>query len=536
MKKSVIFGIIIFFMCIICFQPVYAKPYKITKNSCNIYIGKQYYFKFNKQNLTYKLSKKNVVSLKKKKDKYILIGKREGLVTIKFYSKKKMVKKFNITVKKETLSSNNIAINLNNEKTLKYEGEITKKTSQIIDWHINTKKYSLKKKNKILWSVKNPSMVSIKKYSNNTIIIEPKKVGTTQVKVWVDGKKYISNIECYPNVQLSKNYLNMLEGEKATISLDNSIDTGKIIWTVEDEGIIKLDSFGNKANITALKYGKTRICAEYGGKRYYCSIDVEEKIYSIGEYVFSFDIEQVQYLSDHTFVGDKLYVINASDDENQKYRGVTIYDIDMDKKTATYSGRILHNLGHANSIDYCNSTDTLILGNGSGSSTLSGKIYILQNLTNRVSWELDDCVIIDMASENWGIRMNVVWGEEEDTAYVITNDNQSVHKILLSKKKGIYDGGYTVIESWTADRYLDCNNGTDYYNGKLYEAIGHDGFWILENTFLYDSVLRQKQIKMTLFDQDGNEISDVFGEGIAIKDDYVFWGCSDGTIKVFKLY
>ncbi|MBO5470265.1 MAG: hypothetical protein J6A03_11090 [Lachnospiraceae bacterium] len=330
--------------------------------------------------------------------------------------------------------------------------------------------------------------------------------------------------------------LSLVESEKKTVVLENCLDIGDVEWSIQDDGVIAISPCENKVEVLALKSGLTRLCAKYKGKKYYCNVKVEEPIYQIGEYVFSFNLRDVQYMSDHTFVGNKLYVINASDDKNQKYSRVTIYDVDVKNRRAIYDGYILHNLGHANSIDYCNNTDSLILGNGSGSSELKGKIYILQGVLNKTMWKLEDCVIIDMASENWGIRMNVIWGEDPDTAYVITNDNKSVHKILLSKQDNRYDGRYTVIGSWEADRELDCNNGTDFYDGKLYEAIGHDGFWVLENTLMKDSTIQQKQIKMPLFDENGEELTYVFGEGIAIKDDYVFWGCSDGCIKVFKLH
>lgn len=266
------------------------------------------------------------------------------------------------------------------------------------------------------------------------------------------------------------------------------------------------------------------------------SYSANSTVLPIGEYVFSFGLNGVTYMSDHTMIKGKLYVINASSDDHATYAGVTVYSVDLASKTVAYEKTLQHNLGHANSIDYCEGNDCLILGNGSSDATLPGKIFILPNASQKTSWEYDDCIVIDV---DWGIKTNVVWGEHNNEqfniAYVITNNNANVRKILLGKDDNGFNGTYIVLGEWSVASGLDVNQGTVFRSGKLYEAIGHSQLWVSENTLNDDGTITQVQRKDVFVGSEGEVLTVPFSEGITIENDFAYVGGSNGRIYVYKI-
>ena len=233
-------------------------------------------------------------------------------------------------------------------------------------------------------------------------------------------------------------------------------------------------------------------------------------------------------------------VINASSDDHSDYAGVTVYNVDLENKTSEYVKTFNHNLGHANSIDYSPGNGCLILGNGSGDSSLPGQIYILPDAANKTTWEYDDCIAIDVSGENWGIKTNVVWGEANNgkynLAYVITNNNANVRKILLTKTNGAFDGGYIVLGEWSGES-VDVNQGSVFRRNKLYTAIGHSQLWLLENSLNADGSISHIQKKENFYNDSGELLtgtSNPFSEGITVENGYIFVGGSDGKIYVYK--
>src|SRR5690606_2125364 len=79
------------------------------------------------------------------------------------------------------------------------------------------------------------------------------------------------------------------------------------------------------------------------------------------EFIFKFNIP-IYWMSDHTFVGNELWCFNVSNDNHSDYQDVNRYMVDFENKTASFLGSFQHNFGHANTVDYCAETDTLILG------------------------------------------------------------------------------------------------------------------------------------------------------------------------------
>lgn len=260
-------------------------------------------------------------------------------------------------------------------------------------------------------------------------------------------------------------------------------------------------------------------------------------INAIGEYKFSIPLTGTSYMSDHTFINGQLFVINASSDDHSTYAGVTVYDVDIENKTSQYVRTFNHNLGHANTIDYCAANGCLILGNGSSDASLAGEIYILPDAANKATWEYNDCIKIDLSSEGWGIKTNVVWGEHNNgnynIAYVITNNNANVRKILLTKTDGQFDGGYVLLDEWQTES-VDVNQGSVYRNGKLYIAIGHSQVWLLEYTLNADGTISKRERKDIFYDESGNVLTTPFAEGVTIQDNYILFGASSGDVLVYE--
>lgn len=262
----------------------------------------------------------------------------------------------------------------------------------------------------------------------------------------------------------------------------------------------------------------------------------DRAINSLGEYKFSIPLQGTSYMSDHTFINGQLFVINASSDDHSEYANVTVYNVDVKNKTSQYVRSFRHNLGHANTIDYCAGNGCLILGNGSGDSTLLGEIYILPDAANKATWEYDDCIKIDLSTKGWGIKTNVVWGEhnngEYNIAYVITNNNANVRKILLTKTGGQFDGGYILLDEWETEP-VDVNQGSVFRNGKLYIAIGHSQIWLLEYTLNAEGTISKRQRKDIFYDASGQVLTTPFAEGVTVEDGHIFFGASDGKVLVY---
>ena len=379
---------------------------------------------------------------------------------------------------------------------------------------------------------------------NNTAIVTA--TGGLQFKAdnWVTG--YIPMIEDCASIVSSKyvTYMACYDEGKTFLGVKSADDTVLLTGTV----------------YVRLQYAKTNAAFEHRDSMMIClpskpqeyvpyyalnrrriAADIADySVRAIGSLLFSFALQTPVYMADHTFIGNELYVINSSADDHASYKPVTVYEVDLNSKTATYVRTFNHNIGHANTIDYCAGNDTLILGNGSSNASLPGKIFLLPGASQKETWEYDDCIVIDVSDEGWGIKTNVVWGEHNDEnyniAYVITNNNATVHKILLTKTDGVFDGGYLVLGEWNAGDGIDVNQGTVYHDGKLWAAIGHSQLWVMESQLLSDGTIAQTQLKDLFYDPTtGDVCTTPFSEGITIKDGHLFLGGSDGKIRVYKL-
>ena len=268
----------------------------------------------------------------------------------------------------------------------------------------------------------------------------------------------------------------------------------------------------------------------------YSKVDYENIDNSFGDFYFSYPLDCG---ADIEIVDNKLYSFVGSSDDNTTTVGYVIkYDIDYENKTLNLQGSITHNLGHTNSVSYCEETDTLICGNGSSDYNLSGKIYIIQNFKtlSESAITIDNAIIIDVGME-FGSKVNVIWGEDNNTqfniCYCLTNDGATIRKLLLKKENGIFNGEYIVLKTWNTNS-LDVIQGACFYKGKIYCGLGHAGVWACELTLLSDGNVKVRELKEDYYDNNGNIDTKQYVQGISIKNDYLHLGNSNG-IKVYKI-
>ena len=284
-------------------------------------------------------------------------------------------------------------------------------------------------------------------------------------------------------------------------------------------------------------------------------------VYMLNECLFEFNINPT-YMSDHTFVDGELWVFNASNDEHTNYAKINRYKVDVTTKSAELLGSFEHNFGHCNSVDYCKGSNTLIMGNGSSSYDLPGEIYIIPNakqLKNYSQVNLSDkALLIDVST--LGKKVNTYWGESNgrwyNIIYVIVDDNKKMYKLLLGQgttklEKGSYNsswgtisamsynGTYKILDEYVLENNLDVNQGGKFYNGYLYNAIGHSGLWISKKRF-YDGTVSQEQLKEIQYSNiDGQVLTNPFSQGLEINEGYLYLGScingANGHIRVYKL-
>ena len=241
--------------------------------------------------------------------------------------------------------------------------------------------------------------------------------------------------------------------------------------------------------------------------------------------------------ADCTFVGNSIYFFSGGSDDHITTDGyVGVYPFNFQTlEIGAISQSLRHNLGHVNSVSYNEEIDTLICGNGGQSYGTQGQIYILPNLSQKTYLDIADCIVIDV---NFGDKIQAIWGENNDNEnniiYVIANDNKFYAKLLLEKDtNGAFTGNYTVIESGTTTITTDVNQGSTFYNGLIYHNYGHN-YNDVAQVVLKDNKVYRKLIRNKFYSTNGTLKTNVYGQGITIKNDIVLQACVD-KVRIYKL-
>ena len=207
------------------------------------------------------------------------------------------------------------------------------------------------------------------------------------------------------------------------------------------------------------------------------------------------------------FVGNDLWQFCPGADDGSSTANVYVVAYDFEANTLTHVKTMTHNLGHVNSVAYCAETDTLVCGNGSGDYTLFGKIFIVEDLSQRTELNRNDCIVIDVGMD-FGYKVNAVWGESNagrnDIVYLCTNDSHSIYRLQLGKGNNNlgsgtlisgtegFNGTYKVTHSWqwgTTDAaghdYANCVQGMVFWKNRLVWGYGHNNGLSMRAATLY---------------------------------------------------
>lgn len=241
-----------------------------------------------------------------------------------------------------------------------------------------------------------------------------------------------------------------------------------------------------------------------------------------------------------------LFSYNTDDTHTETITGYK-YKLDSFGRITGEFDTFTFNVGHANTVDYCEATDCLIVGNGGNSSnTQPNQIYIFPNASTLSSFDVtsENCITIDVSQEGWGKQLNVIWGDDSfsnhNVIYCLTNYQQGnmeaydqnnvdefegeskrfIRKVLLGMTNAnAFDGTYEVLETYEyAFDESENNNDTCFYNGKIYESIikRADGFPYIETSFEnFGKDIERKKKLVPLYRSSGAVIETEF-EGMCI--------------------
>lgn len=356
---------------------------------------------------------------------------------------------------------------------------------------------------------------------------------------------------------LNQTAIVLIEGEESIIQasvLGKYLEGESVVWHSSNPFVASIDEIGT---VRAVSEGSAIITASIRGLEAQVVVHVN-RMNSFWLSGYS------QAYSDMTWVGNRLIGFGSSPDDLSSSAAlyVNVYK-DGDISEQPQLLRLFHKWGHCNTVDYNPKTDCLILGNGSGDYSLPGKVIIIPNFSsivnvtesnaNVMSLESVKALVIDCKEYNFGTKFNIVWGEEgnnkEDYIYLISanpankGDMQRIRRIGLCKQ-GIgdfgvpqinhtpYNGTFNVLETYSlyTDGYINCNQGTCFYENELIAAVGHDGLWYwrirFEDSGIIKTTYKQKRIGS---DNAGN------ASGICIKDGFLFLGSANQGIWVMKL-
>ena len=254
--------------------------------------------------------------------------------------------------------------------------------------------------------------------------------------------------------------------------------------------------------------------------------------------------------SDITLVGDYIFGFSQNDSDST-YGYIRVYKFDTVTKTCAKIKDIKHNFGHCNTVDYCEATDSLIFGNGSGVYGTEGKFYVVPNAKNLVAMSTvtlaDFAVEFDGTGLGFGDKWNVCWahdnGGRNDMALLITNDNRDIRMLQLGKganqfAHGIFsvgktddefNGTFTVIGHCVLNdgrsgvtNSKNCNQGSDWFGGRLYVGVGHRPmcYWKISPNF-QTGIASYEECYMPYYDESGAQITGAT-EGICVTQRYLF--------------
>ena len=271
-----------------------------------------------------------------------------------------------------------------------------------------------------------------------------------------------------------------------------------------------------------------------------------------------------------TFIKDILYVFSRSNNDdytspttnNYKY----FYDPVLNKLSQL--GKFTSNMGHQNTVDYCEEIDCLLSASGgSSSNVMPSEIFLFPDASTREDFDVtdEDVIRINVSSLDWGKQLNCVWGEtnknQHNIIYCLTNYQQGnmeyyaqshpnqftgdskrfIRRVLLGKGSnelengtiisGVgddeFNGTFKVMNLWEWDFLTnEAINDACFYDGRIYENINKSDSgqcYIIHEINDFSATLKNTKIEIPVFNANGTPLAQE-GEGITIKYGRLFIG------------
>ena len=261
---------------------------------------------------------------------------------------------------------------------------------------------------------------------------------------------------------------------------------------------------------------------------------------------------------DFFFAGADMWTFSASADDNSTSVSYAVRTYNPETKSFTTKRTGNHNLGHANSMSYCDGNDCIICGNGSGDYTLANKFFIVPN-ASELTGDIDintNCIIYDCSELDLGAKLNVIWGDANrgrfDICYGITDDNAHIYKILLGRgtnqltygtlieDKGDteFNGTFAIVETYKQDicGYETCIQGSCFWRGSIYAGIGHnvEGIRIWKMTPQRDGTILTEEYTERMWAQDMTASGNVGGLAV-YNDELMFISMGAGNVYSYRI-
>ena len=226
--------------------------------------------------------------------------------------------------------------------------------------------------------------------------------------------------------------------------------------------------------------------------------------------------------NDFTFVKDELWL--AKHNSNDFSNGTGIFRHKWDGEQFVHIGTINCDFGHLNVVDYCESNDCLIFGNGANDFETEGNYFVVVPHP----LELGDTALISDVGIKYnvdiGYKVQALWGDsnlgENNIAVLLSNDLKTIVKVLLKRdSSGNFNGEFIELERKENLPAFGIQ-GADIWNNTLYVGGAESsGMYTINKVSLSDYSSIKNSVKY--YKDDGTPYLGVV-QGVYVGGDYVW--------------
>ena len=128
----------------------------------------------------------------------------------------------------------------------------------------------------VKWNSSNTSIVKIQKTGKKGAVIKGVSSCKATVTAKIGKKRYTCSVTVRKPVSMKKE-MTVITGKTATLKLENNTD--KVVWSVSNKSVVKIQSKNNKsAVLKGVAPGTAKVTAKIGKKKLVCSVTVKAKV------------------------------------------------------------------------------------------------------------------------------------------------------------------------------------------------------------------------------------------------------------------